>query len=76
MVKAAGFDAGFLSLAAIAAAGLLFYAALMPDAARTPAPAIAMMTRPLVLRVKVNSSNDGPARRARWQPNALAECAA
>ena len=31
VVKAAGFNAGFVTLAAIAAAGLLFYAAAMPE---------------------------------------------
>jgi len=38
VVKAAGFDAGFLTLAAIAGAGLLFYVAAMPETRASEKP--------------------------------------
>jgi predicted MFS family arabinose efflux permease len=39
VVEAAGFDAGFLTLAAIAAAALVFFACAMPETRRSPADA-------------------------------------
>jgi MFS family permease len=39
VVKGAGFDAAFLTLAAIAAAATLFYAAAMPETMQAPCPA-------------------------------------